>query len=499
VDFAYLTRYNGVVTGADRHRHTPLARNTAMYFWTDEATEARIRRRAKENGQQAQKCRVDGSWRLRNPATGRVFCNPKHPKLYGLKAEQIEARLEELFPRPVRELGPLAMELQDAVDEYGGTKEDYYVLSKESDPYALDTPGNNEKGAWLRDQKRTLLGTRQIHNRGLHYMLMSAEVPVIKPDGTKYGSRDWEWLLDVLNVARWLGYLPFDEITDEKNDDGIWRIRREPQPSTGVAYNTEFAVPDADALQPTATLDGFISVSIEEPPYRVPVTRQPYRIAMMGEKTSLRDVLGPISSEKDTDLVLFSGTASNTRIYEMAMKAATELAAEAAAENRELIVLYFADCDPWGWAMPTDVGRKLQALKAVQFPNLEYRVYGVALTPEQVKEYKLPQSPIEIKAKSRDQIERQERKRREWKDAMGVEQTEIDALATLRPDLLRQIALDAIAPFYDDTLDERVREAADEWIAAARPPARYCAIGIPVPVTSTPSSSQNRGGPGGSA
>ena len=32
---------------------------------------------------------------------------------------------------------------------------------------------------------------------------------------------------------------------------------------------------------------------------------------------------------------------------------------------------------------------------------------------------------------------------------MGVEQTEIDALASLRPDLLRQIARDAIAPFYD--------------------------------------------------
>jgi hypothetical protein len=51
---------------------------------------------------------------------------------------------------------------------------------------------------------------------------------------------------------------------------------------------------------------------------------------------------------------------------------------------------------------------------------------------------------------------------------MGVEQTEIDALAALRPDLLRQIARDAIAPFYDHTLDRRVTEARDRWLADAQ-------------------------------
>ena len=55
---------------------------------------------------------------------------------------------------------------------------------------------------------------------------------------------------------------------------------------------------------------------------------------------------------------------------------------------------------------------------------------------------------------------------------MGVQQTEVDALAALRPDLLRQIAVDAIKVFYDAALDDRVtavaargsraREAIDE-------------------------------------
>jgi hypothetical protein len=46
---------------------------------------------------------------------------------------------------------------------------------------------------------------------------------------------------------------------------------------------------------------------------------------------------------------------------------------------------------------------------------------------------------------------------------MGVRQTEIDALATLNPDLLRQIVLDATRPFFDSDLDDRVRVARRDW------------------------------------
>ncbi len=51
---------------------------------------------------------------------------------------------------------------------------------------------------------------------------------------------------------------------------------------------------------------------------------------------------------------------------------------------------------------------------------------------------------------------------------MGIEQTEIDALASLRPALLRELARDAVAPFYDDTLGRRVHEARRESIRTAQ-------------------------------
>jgi hypothetical protein len=129
-----------------------------------------------------------------------------------------------------------------------------------------------------------------------------------------------------------------------------------------------------------------------------------------------------------------------------------------AADGRPVVVLYFSDCDPSGWQMPISVGRKLQAFKAQLFPALEFAVYRVALTPDQVREYDLPSTPLKDTEKRADK----------WQQAMGVAQTEIDSIAALRPDLLRQIARDAIAPFYDDTLARRVARYRDGWLDRAR-------------------------------
>jgi hypothetical protein len=85
-------------------------------------------------------------------------------------------------------------------------------------------------------------------------------------------------------------------------------------------------------------------------------------------------------------------------------------------------------------------------------------VRRVALTPDQVREYGLPSTPLKDT----------ERRGDAWRAAMGVEQTEIDALASLQPDLLRRIIRDAIEPFYDWTLARRVTEARERWVAEAQ-------------------------------
>ena len=50
-----------------------------------------------------------------------------------------------------------------------------------------------------------------------------------------------------------------------------------------------------------------------------------------------------------------------------------------------------------------------------------------------------------------------------WREAFGVEQTEIDALATLRPNVLRDIVRQAFDPYVDRLLADRVARARVEW------------------------------------
>jgi hypothetical protein len=51
---------------------------------------------------------------------------------------------------------------------------------------------------------------------------------------------------------------------------------------------------------------------------------------------------------------------------------------------------------------------------------------------------------------------------------LGVEQTEVDALASLRPELLDQIARQALDGFFDHTLATRIARYRSEWLDRAQ-------------------------------
>jgi hypothetical protein len=311
------------------------------------------------------------------------------------------------------------------------------VLAPQNDPFRVDTPARHRDGEWLAVTARDLgLGDRRIHLRGLHYMVLGRT----KPDGTPYTNTDdtWEWLQgDAAKAARWLGYIPFEQIADQRNAEPTVRLFERIEPEAYVTVDFTVYIPDADALLPRVGVDGFDGI-------------QPYRIILMGEKSSLDEVLSPIAAQYGADLYLPTGEPSDTMLFRMAR--------DAEQDGRPMVVLYFSDCDPAGWQMPISVSRKLQAFKVFAFPELQFEVHRVALMPDQVREYGLPSSPLKATESRAD----------DWRDAMGVEQTEIDALAALRPDLLQQIARDAIRPFFDDTLERRVYAAHDRWIIAAQ-------------------------------
>jgi hypothetical protein len=311
------------------------------------------------------------------------------------------------------------------------------VLAEQNDPYRLDTPAHHRAGEWLAMTAQELgLGSRPIHLRGLHYMVIGRP----KPDGTTYTNTadDWRWLKeDAGKSARFLGYIPFEQIVDQRNSAPVVRIFEPPQPLAYLNIDLDIYVPDAADLEPRIGVSGFDGA-------------QPYKIVLVGEKSSLADVLTPIAQSRHADLYLPTGEISDTLIYQMARTGSED--------GRPMVVLYFSDADPSGWQMPISVARKLQALKTLEFPGLNFEVHRAALTPDQVREYGLPDSPIK----------EGEKRGKDWTAAMRVEQTEIDALASLNPKLLGKIARAAIAPFFDTTLDQRVFEAKGRWMTRAQ-------------------------------
>ncbi len=327
--------------------------------------------------------------------------------------------------------------LRRTLENAGGSLKDLTVLSAQNDPFRVDTPARHRDGEWLAiTAERLGLGDRKIHVRGMHYMILGE----LKPDGTPYQNTeaDWLWLSgNAMKAARWLGYIPFEQIVDQRNSAPDVIVFEPPIPSPYINVGIDVDIPDTGDLEPRIGVEGFDGV-------------QPYKLVLIGEKSSLGEVLGPVARSYKADLYLPTGCISDTLAYQMARIGADD--------GRPMQVFYFSDCDPSGWNMPIEIGRKLQALTALSFHDLESEVHKVALTPDQVREYGLPYNALK----------ESEKRAGAWKSAMGVEQTEIDALAALRPDLLRQIARDALDPFFDHTLDRRVFEAQGRWLDEAQ-------------------------------
>jgi hypothetical protein len=337
--------------------------------------------------------------------------------------------------------GELGDVLRALKEETGLSLAELSVLAPQNDPFRLDTPANHALGKWFHKQMKAAGYFESdgvaIHLRGLHYIFVTKRVQ--RPDGKPYRNDDanWTWLVGKASkAARWLGYVPFDRIIDERNGEPVVRSappeRCEPLRYVSLAAASEIPDLTDHDLSPAAWLD-----ELESP--------QAYRLALFGEKTSLEPVLDPLADEYGADLYLAAGEQTDTRIY--------TLARHADEDGRELVVFVFADCDPAGWQMAISIGHNLRAFKENLFPDLRFRLHAPALTVEQVRELELPSTPLK----------ETEKRASSWREAFGIEQTEIDALASLNPATLAAIARQAIAPYFDETLARRLREAEEAW------------------------------------
>jgi hypothetical protein len=331
--------------------------------------------------------------------------------------------------------GALRSVLEAASAEVGCSLTDLTVLSAQVDPYRLDTPSGHRDGQWVAEQLNRWIGrTKEIHWRGLHYVLVSTS-GLIKPNGERYRNDDenWTWLQSGAGkAARWLGYIPFERITDNRNAEPFIHHKARVSPEAFVSIGLHVEIPSVEDLQPLPIARGL------DP-------RQAFHFVIFGEKASLEDAVLPIAEAKHADLYLPTGEISDTLLYQIAQ--------DGADDGRPMVVFCLADCDPAGHQMPVSIGRKLQAFRNLLFPKLEFEVVPVALSVDQVRELGLPSTPLKETEKRADR----------WRGAFGVEQTEIDALATLRPGTLREILEGAFGPYWDYTLQRRVTLARLDW------------------------------------
>ena len=239
-------------------------------------------------------------------------------------------RLEGLIiaATPVAE-GPLAKTLMRVKREIGMNQRDLYVLSGMKDPFAQDTPTGHQLGRWLKVRLDLFAPGRVIHLRGVHYLLVATQA--LKPDGTPYTNTkvDYFWLNDrVAKAARWLRYIPFDRIIDERNEEPvIARALRGAMAIPNVYVSTGYSGVDlprrigVHRAEPHATLAGFRP-------------EQRFCFAVFGEKSSLSEVLRPFAERHGADLFIATGELSERRAYEMAR--------DAVRDGRKLVVFTFS-------------------------------------------------------------------------------------------------------------------------------------------------------------
>lgn len=200
----------------------------------------------------------------------------------------------------------------------------------------------------------------------MHYRLLKHP----KPNGKEYDGTDWKWLSEkVVKAARWLSYVLFDWIEDQRNAAPELFQRELYDPRPGIVTSPEFAIylPDADDLKPRANLPGFVGT-------------QPYHLVLVGEKSSLRDDRVAIAEKYQADWYLPDGEISETHVELMARSGLKD--------PRPLVLMHFADCDPSGHQMILSVTRKLQAFQHLPgLEGLQFMTYRVLLTPDQVRTY----------------------------------------------------------------------------------------------------------------
>jgi hypothetical protein len=317
---------------------------------------------------------------------------------------------------------------------------DLLAQNTETDPFYAGSPARRRDAEWFAAiwADHGAVGS---HLRRLHYRLISSTAPILKPNGSEYQNTDgdWKFLAEASLSARYLDLIPFDCLIDRRNNEPmIFAANLDADPdqerkvsSTVVDNWANIDVPDMPAL-PFLYVNG-----LDENDDAI----QEYIVEVWIEKSTQNDWLLPLCRRRGVNLWTGTGEQSEIRARELAMRAN-----EYGAPVR---IIYLSDLDPGGRSMPKAVARKVEFTIAKFNLDLDLKLIPVALTPDQVRKYNLPRTPIKDTESRKDKFEQ----------IFGVGSTELDALEATYPGELARLVEAEIDNWLDPGLKRRVSRA----------------------------------------
>lgn len=322
--------------------------------------------------------------------------------------------------------------------ELGRKVTDLLALSPQNDPFYAGSPADVAQAEWFAQvldgavtawKQSSWQGTA--HLRRVHYWAVG-QPGLAQANGKPYENTQgcWQYLCQAAKVARYLGLVDIGMIADHKNPaPHVYSV-----PQQGGQARVSIDVPELSrpgiTVNPYGNTYGFNVGAL-----------QPYHLEVWVEKSTVNDVLQPICRKYHANLVTGEGEMSLTSTWALV----TDRIRTAGKPTR---LFYISDFDPAGLSMPRAVARKVEWILDTTGHEGEVKVYALALTAQQVQEYKLPRTPIK----------ETERRAASFEDVYGEGAVELDGLEGQHPGELGNIVSRALSRYWSNDAVERARE-----------------------------------------
>jgi len=307
------------------------------------------------------------------------------------------------------------------------------ALARQNDPFFAGSETDWEQARWFADVWKRLgyEGKTRIHLRRLHYHLADAKPEKLNGKPCENRKADWAYLLGWSKAARILGLVSPGAFDDHRNGEPSYvadctrSTESEPYVGTGREELSWFL--------PTISLNSSAWRLMIEAPFVGGYEPNDYQdrnyyVEIWIEKSTQDDILLPLCEELGVTFVTSAGFQSITNAVKVLQRVDTI--------GKPARIFYISDYDRRGDDMPVAVARQIEFWLPKYAPSGDVKLEHLALTDEQVCSYKLP------------------------RDESG--RVELDALEGRVPGALAGLVREAVEPYLDRTIGERLQKAREE-------------------------------------